>query len=555
MIFRPPPHPRRWLALGAAALLLILDLLVIRQQWLDPLSAGAIWRGLFLVVGGVPLGLMIAWGYAQRSLLYGLDRSRLEIQSPEATVVIPTADIQRIVPMDLAEHAVEYAGIHRFGLMVGWVSTEALGPVRCIAATAATRGCCVFAKQGAFYITPQDVKGLLEAYEDRTRLGPTQSAEYRVSRFSVAPRSLLADHFSLAALGAGLWLNLVTFLHATYRFVIGDGAMGYAAARAWQLPLVGLLVWMLDALAGGLAHRRDSVLARLLFVSSLLSGGVFLAASLSLSPPSAVQAALYWFLAGLSLCGALALGGYQRLLLTDGGAFLFALAGGLIAGLGGWVAGLVYVGASVATVALGRRAEFELGENGGSPDRHDIWRLISWSGLAILLAAAMRLRPDGGWMAGYLGVMGAVVADAWATLRGSRRRTLSRQALLGNQVPQGTPGAISAIGMLWSGLGAALVGLMALVFRTLDTIVTSVMFDARAFLILLIALVGGLVGSMCDSLLNVALSAFAERDRDGDAGRAHTEMGEIRGHVVHLVASLLGGLAALGLAAGLGWTP
>jgi hypothetical protein len=109
--------------------------------------------------------------------------------------------------------------------------------------------------------------------------------------------------------------------------------------------------------------------------------------------------------------------------------------------------------------------------------------------------------------------------------------------------------------VLWSTLGALFVGLVALLAGALDAALRGATIEARLLWVLPIALGGGLIGWATDSLLNVAIWARAGRGHEGENTRPVPERIGLRGSIVRLVASLLGGLAALGLAAALGWSP
>ncbi len=145
------------------------------------------------------------------------------------------------------------------------------------------------------------------------------------------------------------------------------------------------------------------------------------------------------------------------------------------------------------------------------------------------------------WFA-YAGAMAAVNADTWATELGVLNP--SRPRLITNRQPvdPGTSGGISLYGTLASLGGAALIGLVGAAFSPAG---------ARLPLILAASL-GGLCGSLFDSLLGATVQAIyycPECDKETERHPIHicgTETTQIRGwawlnnDLVNLLASVLG---------------
>ena len=150
------------------------------------------------------------------------------------------------------------------------------------------------------------------------------------------------------------------------------------------------------------------------------------------------------------------------------------------------------------------------------------------------------------WMA-YLGAMATVNADTWATELGVISRQSPRLITSGQVVEAGTSGGISLFGTLATLGGAVVIGLVGAAFH----------LGAGAPGMLLAATIGGVCGSLLDSLLGATIQAIyycvtcqkeTERHPEHTCG---TPTRQTRGwdwlnnDFVNLIASLVGALVAL----------
>lgn len=203
--------------------------------------------------------------------------------------------------------------------------------------------------------------------------------------------------------------------------------------------------------------------------------------------------------AGFLLSAAIGLLAWRAGSLSTSGALGAWLTGGLIFGLGGlaWAALLlVFFISSSALSRLFARRKAALEEKFAKGSRRDLGQVLANGGLAALLALGLAWQPDAGWLwAAYAGALAAVNADTWATELGVLNPQPPRLITNGQVVAGGTSGGVSLYGYLAALGGAGLVGLVGAAF-------------SGGWMLAAAALLGGLAGSTCDSLLGATVQAI-----------------------------------------------
>jgi uncharacterized protein (TIGR00297 family) len=124
----------------------------------------------------------------------------------------------------------------------------------------------------------------------------------------------------------------------------------------------------------------------------------------------------------------------------------------------------------------------------------DAGQVLANGSLAAAASLAYGLTGDVRWLAVLAGALAAVNADTWATELGILARSRPRRLLDGRQVEPGTSGAVTLEGLLASIGGALWIGLPAA--------------WAGGLRLGAAAAVGGLLGSLIDSLLGGTLQAI-----------------------------------------------
>lgn len=249
--------------------------------------------------------------------------------------------------------------------------------------------------------------------------------------------------------------------------------------------------------------------------------------------------------------------GYWRNILAPSGWPGAVLVGTATAGLGGWDWGLLVIVFFASSSALGRlgarrkaaivAAQWEKG------DRRDWGQVLANGGLGAALAGLYAVWPSPLLWNAYVGVLAAVTGDTWATEIGVLSRQTPRLITTSRPVPAGTSGGVTLLGTAAALGGTAAIGLAAIVLQ-------SIFRASWQPTLLPIALVGGSVGVLCDSLLGATVQAIrwcprcrveTERDEHSCGASAVPLRGWrwLRNDAVNALASLAGGLAALGVAA------
>jgi len=270
---------------------------------------------------------------------------------------------------------------------------------------------------------------------------------------------------------------------------------------------------------------------------------------------------LMWLFLGLLLSAGMAALGYWRQALSTSGVAGAVLVGTLIFGLGGWEWGLLLVTFFVSSSWLShfRKADkAQVAEKFSKDSRRDIGQALANGGLGAILAVVSVRYPGPLVFAAFVGVMATVNADTWATELGILSSVPPRLITSGNEVPPGTSGGVSNLGIWASVAGAMLIGTVATASVQLGSLLSGSGWSLRAISYSLLAVVGGLVGSLFDSLLGATVQGIyycdlCEKETESPVHRCGRPTGLLRGwawlnnDLVNLTASLVGGLAAASL--------
>ncbi len=188
--------------------------------------------------------------------------------------------------------------------------------------------------------------------------------------------------------------------------------------------------------------------------------------------------------------------------LSISGAIAAAVSGGLIFGIGGlpWaVLLLVFFITSSALSKAFKNRKATLGEKFAKSSQRDWAQVLANDGLGTLLVFALLFSSENTWAwVAYAGAMATVNADTWATELGVLSPNPPRLITNGQVVEAGTSGGISLFGTLATLGGATLIGLVGAAFN----------FGADSWPLLLAATLGGVCGSLFDSLLGATVQAI-----------------------------------------------
>jgi hypothetical protein len=234
---------------------------------------------VLLALASLPvIALIIYWLFGLNRAVYALDRNLLVIRWGAVQQIVPMASIHQVL------HGSEIAGrIRHFrggrwpGLWVGQAKVSGLGPVLFYAAGGLDQLLVIVTPGLAYAITPADLAGFVEAFDQRQKMGPTQSVEQASIRPDLYDWPLWTDRLALGLVGLAVMACLLLFGYTCLRFpeLPSRVALHYDAMGApdrfglrqqvFTLPLIGLLALGANVAVGVLMYLRDRVAAYLLW--------------------------------------------------------------------------------------------------------------------------------------------------------------------------------------------------------------------------------------------------------------------------------------------------
>jgi len=206
---------------------------------------------------------------------------------------------------------------------------------------------------------------------------------------------------------------------------------------------------------------------------------------------------------GFLFAAVIALAAYRAHSLSRSGALGALLEGTIIFGLGGWQWAVLllafFVSSSVLTRLFAKR-KAALNEKFDKGGRRDIGQVLANGGIASIFAGLHFFFPAASWTwwMAFAASLAAVNADTWATELGVLNPSMPRLITTGKPVERGTSGGISVLGTLAAIGGATLIAVLAGLVRV----------SGNFWMVVGVAILGGLIGSLFDSLLGATVQAI-----------------------------------------------
>ena len=278
MIFHPPAIYRRVIACLVGTLLLAgVGLVLAKLTARQPIAASMFWFGLGTVVSlGLALYLLYV-SFALIRLQYRLDRNGLRIRWGAGTHIIPIRAIQAIIPGEVGSMPSKRWLL--LPLPNWWVGTW-----RNVAFYAPSPRQTLVAQtnRGDIVISPQDPHAFITAWQRRRPLGPTQSWAFEIRRwpFFNLPFWSSPGAKSLVTSIVAVYLVVMAFTLTTYPSwstnlppdidALGQIETNLSRAQVRQLLNISSILLTINLLLGIIWHRRERMLAYLLWGMSLL---------------------------------------------------------------------------------------------------------------------------------------------------------------------------------------------------------------------------------------------------------------------------------------------
>ncbi len=271
------------------------------------------------------------------------------------------------------------------------------------------------------------------------------------------------------------------------------------------------------------------------------------------NPPNPVE-----LLGGLLLSAAVAVVGYRRQALSASGIIGGLLTGTALFGFGGWEWGLLLLTFFISSSILSRyRAKDKAGlaEKFVKGHQRDLGQALANAGVAMVLAVVRLFWDHPLLYVSCAGAMAAVNADTWATELGVLSKRPPRLITTGRQVEVGASGGVTGLGIAASLAGSALIGVVGI-----GAALVLGEGTGPATVVLIGAIVGGLSGSLCDSLLGATVQAIyccdvCGKETERQVHRCGTTTRRVRGlpwignDLVNFLAAAVGAVSATGI----GW--
>jgi uncharacterized protein (TIGR00297 family) len=241
--------------------------------------------------------------------------------------------------------------------------------------------------------------------------------------------------------------------------------------------------------------------------------------------------------------------------LSRSGALGAMIVGTLTMGFGGWVWGVLlgvfFVSSSLLSHFKEEQKRQTAAEKFEKGAKRDIMQAFANGGVGAVIAVLSAIAPADFWFPLFLGIMGTVTADTWATELGTLSKRAPRLITSGRRVEVGTSGGITPLGTAVSFVGGLVIGLAAAFFMR-----------ETGWQLVLVGGCGGLAGSLLDSLLGATLQLIYWDDvREKETEKAIKDgrkLQPLRGwrwlnnDMVNLLSSIGGGVVAVVVALLLG---
>lgn len=272
-------------------------------------------------------------------------------------------------------------------------------------------------------------------------------------------------------------------------------------------------------------------------------------------------------LLGVALSGAIGLLAYRRGSLSRSGVAGALVVGSCIFGFGGWVWGvlLILFFASSSLLSRYRAADKSaLAQQFAKGGRRDAWQALANGGVSAAVAIAYWLHEVPLLWGAFVGSMGAVTADTWATELGVLAKRRPRLVTTWEPVAAGTSGGVSLLGTVATVAGSASIGVSAALLLALrGALGGNRPAGLGALSLILPAVLGGTVGAFADSVMGATIQAvyYSEGRRketekrselDGTPNRYLRGWSWVTNDVVNLSSALVGALVGGLVFAGIG---
>lgn len=261
------------------------------------------------------------------------------------------------------------------------------------------------------------------------------------------------------------------------------------------------------------------------------------------------------WLVGILCSGLVAWVAWRKQSLSVSGAISALIVGTILYAVGSlaWFGSMIFFFVSSSLLTRWKhRAKARIEATYEKSGRRDAGQVVANGGMATLFCIAYAWTNEPYWLYLFVGVMATVTADTWATEIGGLSSQKPLSILSGKRVEPGTSGGITAIGLLASAAGGLLIGTVFWLFVRIRTD-QWIMQAGDGWQWIVAGLLGGLLGSLTDSLLGAAwqrknkcIVCGKEMEASFHCGQATRHSRGIRwlgNDAVNMISSAVGGVA------------
>jgi hypothetical protein len=268
---------------GIIVWLAILDVLMLWIAAQLPISVITFALAM-LALATLPLiALIVYWLIGLNHSAYWLDRNMLTIRWGAVQQIIPMASIRRVMHgSEITGQVRRFRGGHWLGHWVGQADVDGLGTTLFYAAGGLDQQLIIVTTGVTYAITPADLAGFVEAFEQRQKMKPTQEVLQVSIRPAIFDWSLWSDRLALGLLGVTIVACLLLFGYTCLRFpglaprvalhfdALGNPDRFGPRVQVFLLPVIGLMSLGADVVMGLPMYLRDRIGAYLLWGGALM---------------------------------------------------------------------------------------------------------------------------------------------------------------------------------------------------------------------------------------------------------------------------------------------
>jgi len=263
--------------------LVLLDAFLVWIATQLPISIITFVVALITLVTLPIIAFLVYWLIGLNRSAYLMDRNTLTIRWGTVQQIIPMASIRQLLHgSEITEHVHRFQGGRWPGHWVGQGEVKGIGPMLFYAAGGFDQQLVIVTPGVAYAITPADMAGFVEAFDQRQKMGPTQEVIQGSIRPEVFDWPLWTDWLAMGLVGIAGLACLLLFGYACWRFpelaprvalhfdALGTPDRFAPRSQVFLLPTIGLLSLGANVVIGLPMYLRDRVGAYLVWSGALV---------------------------------------------------------------------------------------------------------------------------------------------------------------------------------------------------------------------------------------------------------------------------------------------